>query len=274
MPSKMFEDLFLAVSKKTDGKKKATVLIDEYHAPLIAVLGKNGGEMDERVRKTRGALHMFLHDKRFGAAMGFSWVKIEAAFGPHVETLAGSRNETVPELRAQMERRYGGNCYDSHHRVFNTWDVSCALQKQQVDDFWLSSNFGGWLCKPLMLNVAPALFEEGVVIPEWGDGNELHKGLFEAVRNNLLIDEQQVWRVLLEVGYLTVVEMKDINHEASLVLKPPNDRVAVAVRRGIFEIFDRPLHNALYDDDLVKLVTDTAAIVEKHRFYRHSGNIG
>ena len=311
MPSKMFQDLLLAVSKKTDGKKKAAVLIDEYDAPLIAVLGKNGGEMDERVRKTRGALHMFLlatkssmdlihclfltgvskfaladtlsqmnhldditHDKRFGAATGFSWVEIEAAFGPHVETLAGSRNETVPELRAQMERCYGGNCYDGHHRVFNTWDVSCALQKQRVDVFWLSMNFGGWLCKLLMPNVAPALFEEGVIIPKWGDGNKLDKGLFEAVRNNSPIDERQVWRVLLEVGYLTVVEMKDINHEASLVLKPPNDCVAAAVRTGIFQIFDRALCSALYDDDMVQLVTDTAAIVEKHRFYRHGGNVG
>jgi len=71
-----------------------------------------------------------------------------------------------------------------------------------------------------------------------------------------------------------VVEMKDINHEASLVLKPPNDHVAAAVRTGIFEIFNRALCRALYDDNLVKLVTDTAVIVEKHRFYRPRGNIG
>ena len=168
----MFEDLLLAVSKKTDGKKMAAVLIDEYDAPLLQVLSENGGHMDERVRKTRPALHKFLlvtkssmylthcqlltgaikfaladmlsqmnhldditHDKHFGAAMGFSWAEIEAAFGPHVEVLAGSRNETVLELRAEMWRRYSGYCYDGHHKVY--FYVSCALQKQVVENFWL-----------------------------------------------------------------------------------------------------------------------------------------
>ena len=301
-PSSMFEDLLLAVSKKTDGKKKAAVLIDEYDAPLLQVLSKNGGEMDERVRETRDALHTFLlvtkssmnlihcqyftgvhkftladfwtemnhindvtHDKRFGAAMGFSWAEIEAAFGPHVETLAGSRNETVPELRAEMDRRYGGYCYDGHHRVYNAWDVSCALQEQEVEDFWLSSGYGGWLCKLLMPTVAPALFEEGVIILKRGPGIEPDKRLFEALRNNLPLDEQRTWRALLQAGYLTVLEMKDINDRASLVLKPPNDRVAAAVRVGIFEMFDPALRNALNDDNLAKLVTDTEAILEKDR---------
>jgi len=59
MPYRMFKDLLLAVSKKTDGKKQAAVLIDEYDAPLLQVLSKNGGEMDERVRETRDALHTF-----------------------------------------------------------------------------------------------------------------------------------------------------------------------------------------------------------------------
>jgi len=30
------------------------------------------------------------------------------------------------------------------------------------------------------------------------------------MRNNLPIDERQAWRVLLQGGYLTVVEIKDI----------------------------------------------------------------
>ena len=77
------------------------------------------------------------HDKHFGAAMGFSWAEIEAAFGPHVEALAGSRNETILELRAEMWRRYSGYCYDGHHKVYFAWDVSCALQKQVVENFWL-----------------------------------------------------------------------------------------------------------------------------------------
>jgi len=156
MPYRMFKNLLLAVSKQTDSKKKAAVLIDEYDAPLLQVLSKNGGMMDEHVRETRDALHSFLlvtkssadlthcqvimgatkftladmlsqmnhldditHDKRFGAAMGFSEAEIEAAFGPHVEALAGSRNETVSDLRAEMWRRYGGYCYDGHNKVYN-----------------------------------------------------------------------------------------------------------------------------------------------------------
>ena len=43
MPYRMFETLLLAVSKKTDGKKKAAVLIDEYDAPLLEVLAKTAG---------------------------------------------------------------------------------------------------------------------------------------------------------------------------------------------------------------------------------------
>ena len=213
------------------------MLIDEYDAPLLQVLSKNGGMMDERVRETSDALHSFLlvtkssadltnflliigatkfalsdtwsqlnhliditHDKRFGAAMGFSWAEIEAAFGPHVEALAGSRNETVPDLRAEMSRRYGGYCYDGHQKVFNAWDVSCALRQQLVEDFWLSAGFGSWLKKLLRPNVAPALFEKGVIIPTLCAGNTLDKGLFEALRNNLPIDERQAWRVLCRLA--------------------------------------------------------------------------
>ena len=131
------------------------------------------------------------HDKHFGAAMGFLWAEIEAAFGPHVETLAGSRNEMVPDLLAEMWRRYGGYCYDGHHNLYNAWDVSCALQKQLVWDFWLSGGFGGWLSKLLRPNVAPALFEKGVIIPKLCASNTLDKGLLDAMRNNLQIDEQQ-----------------------------------------------------------------------------------
>jgi len=310
MPSSMFEDLLLAVSKKTDGKKQAAVLIDEYDAPLLQVLSKNGGIMDERVRETRDALHSFLlvtksnadlthcqvimsaskftladslsqmnhldditHDKRFGEAMGFSWAEIEAAFGPHVETLAGSRNETVPELRTEMWRRYGGYCYDSHHKVYNAWDVSSALQKQVVQNFWVDHGFGSWLSKLLVPNVAPALFEEGVIIPESGDGNKLDKGLFEAMCNNLRIDEQQAWRALLQAGYLTVVEMKEFEGQASLVLKPPNDYVSTAVRAGIFKILKPALRLALRDDDLAKVVTTAANFVERSVYY-HFYNTG
>ena len=305
MLSSMFQDLLLAVSKKTDSKKKAAVLIDEYDAPLMQVLIKNSGMMDERVRETHDALNSFLlvikssmdlthcqvimgaskftvadslsqmnhlrditHDKRFSAAMGFLWAEIEAAFGPHVETLAGSRNEMVPDLLAEMWRRYGGYCYDGHHNLYNAWDVSCALQEQDMKNFWLSGGFGWWLSKLLRPNVAPALFEEGIIIPKRCVSITLDKGLFEALRNNVLIDEQQAWRALL----LAVVEMKDINDETSLVLKPPNDFVAAVVRAGIFEIFEPALRNTLEDDDVVKVVTETSVFVES-KVYWHIGKI-
>jgi len=304
MPYRMFETLLLAVSKKTDGKKKAAVLIDEYDAPLLEVLSENGGQMDERVRNTRAALHKFLlvtkssahlthcqvimgatkftlsdmlsqmnhlrditHDKRFGAAMGFSWAEIEAAFGPHVETLAGSRNETVPDLCAEMWRRYGGYCYDGQNTVYNAWDVSRALQEQVVKNFWLDHGFGSWLSKLLVPNVAPSLFEEGVTIPESGDGSKLDTGLFEAMRNNLPIDEQQAWHALQQAGYLTVVEMKEFKGQASLVLKPPNGYVAAAVRAGIFKILKPELRLALRDDDLAEWVTTAAKFVDRAVYY-------
>jgi hypothetical protein len=307
-PDSMLQRLLLAVSKKTDGKKKAAVLIDEYDSPLLQVLSENGGQMDERVAKTRAALHTFLltlkssmnlthcqlltgatkftladmlsqlnhlvditHDKRLGGGLGFTWAEIEAAFGPHVQTLAISRNETVAALHAEMERRYGGYCYDGHRKVFNAWDVSRALQKQVVEDYWLSSGFGGWLGKLLVPSVAPALLEDGVIIPKLSDGNKLDKGLFEAMRGKSAVDEQQAWRALLQAGYLTVVETKQVNDEASLVLKPPNDRVAAALRAGIF---DPALRNALADDDLVKLVTDTAVLLKTHKAYWHGATIG
>jgi len=313
MPSSMFEDLLLAVSEKTDGKKNAAVLIDEYDAPVLQVLSKNGGQMDERVRETRDALHSFLlvtkssadlthcqvimgatkftladsisqmnhldditHDKNFGGAMGFSWAEIETAFGPHVEALAGSRNETVPELRAEMWRRYGGYCYDGQQKVFNAWDVSCALQKQVVANYWLDHGFGSWLSKLLVPRVAPALFEEGVIISKSGDGNSLDKGLFEAMRNNWPIDEQQAWRALLQVGYLTVVEMKEFERQTSLVVKPPNDYVATAVRAGIFKILKPALRLALRDDDLAKVVNTAAKFVERsvyYHFYNSTGKV-
>ena len=66
------------------------------------------------------------------------------------------------------------------------------------------------------------------------------------------------------------------------MLKPPNECVAAAVRAGIFEIFNPDLHKALYslalrhaldDDDLAKLVTNTAVIVETYKVYFHGGNI-
>ncbi|KAJ1437471.1 hypothetical protein B484DRAFT_470670 [Ochromonadaceae sp. CCMP2298] len=255
MPDTMFTDLLQAVGDKT--KKKAAVLIDEYDYPLLQMLSKNGGQMDERVVKTRAALHTFLlrlkssmnlthcqlvtgattftladmlsqinnlnditHDKPLGGALDFTWAEIEAAFGPHVEKLAGSRNETVAELRAEMERRYGGYCYDGHHKVFNAWDVSRALQEQEVKDYWLSIGLGGWLGKMLVPSVAPALLEDGITIPELGDGNKLDKGLFEAMRSKSAIDYRQAWRVLLQAGYLTVVKKKQINDEASLVQRP------------------------------------------------------
>ena len=66
------------------------------------------------------------------------------------------------------------------------------------------------------------------------------------------------------------------------MLKPPNECVVAAVRAGIFEIFNLNLHkaldslalrHALDDDDLAKLVTDTAMIVETYKVYFHGGNI-
>jgi len=43
----------------------------------------------------------------------------------------------------------------------------------------------------LVQNVAPSLFEEDIIIPKLGDGSKLDRELFEAMRNNLPIDEQQ-----------------------------------------------------------------------------------
>ena len=36
-----------------------------------------------------------------------------------------------------MWRRYSGYCYDGHHKVYFAWNVSCALQKQVMENFWL-----------------------------------------------------------------------------------------------------------------------------------------
>ena len=162
----------------------------------------------------------------------------------------------------------GGYCYDGHQKVFNAWDVSCALQQQLVEDFWLSVGFGGWLKKLLRPNVAPALFEKGVIIPKLCAGNTLDKGLFEALRNNLPIDERQAWRALLQAGYLAVVEMKDIKDKASLVLKPPNDFIAAEVSAGIFEIFEPALVNALQDDDVANVLKETCVFVESKSYYQ------
>ena len=145
--------------------------------------------------------------------------------------------------------------------------MSCALKEQLVKDFWLSGGFGGWLNKLLRPNVSPALFEKGVIIPKRCTGNTLDKGLFEALCNNLPIDERQAWRALLQGGYLAVVEMKDINDEASLVLKPPNDFVAAVVRAGIFKIFEPALRNALEDDDVAKVLKEISVFVQSKSYW-------
>ena len=48
-------------------------------------------------------------------------------------------------------------------------------------------------------------------------------------------------RALLQAGYLTVVDMKEFEGQASLVLKPSNDFVASVVRACIFKILQPAL---------------------------------
>jgi hypothetical protein len=106
-----------------------------------------------------------------------------------------------------------------------------------------------------MPSVAPALFEDGVIIPELSEGNKLDKGLFDAIRGKSAVDERQAWCALLQAGYLTVAETKQINYVDSIVVKPPNKHVAAALRAGIF---DPALRSALADDDMLKIVPNTA----------------
>jgi hypothetical protein len=54
-----------------------------------------------------------------------------------------SHNETVAELRAEFGLRYGGYCCNGRQKLFNAWDVSKAILKQDVRDYWLSYGFGG-----------------------------------------------------------------------------------------------------------------------------------
>lgn len=165
-PSYVFEDL-LRHLHKTHGQRVA-ILVENYDAPLLALLGSRAPVSDEAKDDARRELHAFYSvikhssehiefalltglawvdlvaspfsgfnnysnisgDARYAAICGFTESELERYLGDHLARAAAHYGCSVPELQADLRRYYGGYHFARYGEpLYNPTSVLKALHR-------------------------------------------------------------------------------------------------------------------------------------------------
>ena len=250
-PTKENIDSPAKLLKKTlDTEREVVLLVDEYDAPLTAVLNVSN-EFEDR-RKILSNFSAFNNlkdltlDLRYGALLGYTSEELEKYFSEYIDNAVVTLNKKFPTERythekvvEELKRNYDGYSFDEDcmHHVYNPWSILNFLKSPHRGfiPYWVVS--GGSTPTFLVNYLKQGLEKHNAdelqsLLQIDSTVNKVSSKLYPTIDNIAKID---LFAILYQAGYFCI---KGVNRKI-LQIGIPN----LEVKRAYSEIMLRLLTN-------------------------------
>ena len=283
-PAQRLEDLVGRL--KAHYRANPVVLIDEYDAPLVHLLGKNADpepilgvlrNFYTRLKSLESHLHFVLvtgiarvahgsvfsglnnlrdvsWEPAYATLCGFTEREVQTALHPHLATGATHLNVSLEELMDQVRRHYHGYCFgfpEDSERVYNPFTLACCLRDMQdrrnIKRWAITGWPNHWANSGTPIFLIQLMQEGGYPLPaDPPPWDNLMNTAYD-------LDTVDFISLMVQTGYYTLRQDTD----GDLYLDYPNDEVRRTYGRELLETYRRPpdlrslraMHQALADED-------------------------
>lgn len=254
------DELILELHKQT--KKKVVLLIDEYDKPIsdhltipdLAERNKNWlRNIFEKIKAREGIIRFFMLTGiskfakvsvfsvlnnieditllgEFNDITGFTEAEIKTHFADLLPVFATHQKTTEAVILEKLRYWYNGYSWNGQQRIYNPYSIVHAFHRMKFENFWFESGTPQFLMK---------LIKEKYIF-ERAKPTVLE---FEQVYTNTYIyqaydlENLNLISLLLQTGYLTIVERFEEDGEDELTLSYPNQEVRLSFSTYLLEAF-------------------------------------
>ena len=281
-PAQRLEDLVGWL--KTHYGANPVVLVDEYDAPLVRLLGKNADpepildilrNFYVKLKSLESDLHFVFvtgitrfarvslfsafnnlwdisWEPTYATLCGFTEQEVRTALHPHLATGAVHLNVSLEKLMDKVRRHYNGYCFgfpEDSERVYNPFTLACCLRDMQDRNHvrrWAITGWPNhWAVSGTPMFLIQLMKEGQYPLP--ADPPPWDNLM------NTAYDMVDFVSLMFQTGYYTLRQDKD----GDLYLDYPNDEVRRTYSHELLETYRRPpdprtlqaMHRALADED-------------------------
>ncbi|WP_339066015.1 AAA family ATPase [Fusobacterium animalis] len=229
--------------------KKVVVLIDEYDTPLVSAYH------NKYYKKTKDFFKTFysivLKDNNYlqmGILTGIIRVIKAGIFSDlnnlstytilsndYTDSYGLTEEEVIKSLKDyEMECEISNvkDWYDGYKfgdsEVYNPWSILNFLRFKELRAYWVDTS-GNDLINDVLKKITKSTIES---LERLFDGEGLRQNISGTSDLSKLLDENELWELLLFSGYLTIEEKVD---EDNYILRLPNKEVRTLYRKTFFE---------------------------------------
>ena len=283
-PAQRLEDLVGWL--KTHYGANPVVLVDEYDAPLVYLLGKDADpepildilrNFYVKLKSLESDLHFVFvtgitrfarvslfsafnnlwdisWEPTYATLCGFTEQEVRTALHPHLATGAGHLNVSLEELMDKVRRHYNGYCFgfpEDSERVYNPFTLACCLRDMQDRNHvrrWAITGWPNhWAVSGTPMFLIRLMKEGQYPLPA-------DPPPWDNLMNTAYsLDTVDFVSLMFQTGYYTLCQDKD----GDLYLDYPNDEVRRTYGHELLETYRRPpdprtlraMHRALADED-------------------------
>ena len=283
-PAQRLEELVIRL--KAHYQANPVVLVDEYDAPLVHLLGKKTDSepiLDilrtfyVKFKSLENQLHFVFvtgitrfarvslfsafnnlwdisWEPTYATLCGFTEQEVRTALYPHLVTGADHLNVSLEKLMDKVRRHYNGYCFgfpEDSERVYNPFTLACCLRDMQDRNHvrrWAITGWPNhWAVSGTPMFLIRLMKEGQYPLPE-------DPPPWDNLMNTAYgLDTVDFVSLMFQTGYYTLRQDKD----GDLYLDYPNDEVRRTYGHELLETYRRPpdsrtlraMHRALADED-------------------------
>lgn len=254
-------ELIFQLHRKTG--KYVVLLIDEYDKPISdhltnpAIAERNKEwlrDIFENIKASEGMLRFFMMtgiskfakmsvfsvlnnieditlNERFNDIVGFTEAEIRKHFAAFLPVFAERQSITEEEVMDKIRYWYNGYSWSGQQKIYNPYSVVHVFQRMKFDNFWFESGTPQFLMKLIKEKYAPEQSNAPTVLEF--ERIQMSTSVYQAydLQNISLIS------LLLQTGYLTIVEREEEDGDDTVVLSYPNQEVRLSFSTYLLETF-------------------------------------
>ena len=234
-------------------KKEVILLIDEYDSPLINAY--EHGYYDEAIvffqvfygeaLKTNPYLRMgimtgIIRVIKAGIFSDLNNLKVYSILEKEYSDFYGFTQEEVekalkdfnieyelPEVKAWYDGYRFGNS-----DVYNPWSILNFIQSEELRPYWIETS-GNFLINDILKNVSTETIE---ILEHLFNGISMEENISGNSDLSVLMGEDEIWKLLLFSGYLTIDEKIGESYEDIYTLRLPNREVKEFFRKKFIDV--------------------------------------
>jgi hypothetical protein len=253
--SDCFRELITELHRKTG--EKTVVLIDEYDAPILDVMGKSQEKLkavqeslqnfykilkatDEHLQfvfltgvskfakisifSALNSLQDITIDGKYAALCGYTQEELETDFSEHIAAFAAERNRSREETLAVIKKWYNGYSWDGETYVYNPYSTLVLFNVRVIGNYWFASGTPTFLIEQIKKREQTDLvFEPFETSPKIFDS-------FDPARMENI-------PLLFQTGYLTVKSVRPTDEEPKYTLGIPNWEVFLSLSEYLLSAY-------------------------------------